>query len=143
MLKELQDLQNRLANHIPFQPPLEGVQQQYGMNTNLLTKIVKFWKTKYNWREREKFLNQYPQFKVNIQGLNIHYIHVKPKAIKGVKVLPMLLLHGWPGSVREFYEIIPILTTPQKGNKFAFEVIVPSLPGNCFELIIDYYFYYF
>lgn len=109
---------------------MEGVQQHYGMNTNLLTKIVEFWKTKYNWREREKFLNQYPQFKVNIQGLNIHYIHVKPKAIKGVKVLPMLLLHGWPGSVREFYEIIPILTTPQKGNKFAFEVIVPSLPGT-------------
>lgn len=126
----LKDLDYRLANHIPFQPPLEGVQQNYGINTNLLKKIIDFWKNNYNWREREKYLNKFPQFKVNIQGLDIHYIHVKPKETKGIKVLPLLLIHGWPGSVREFYEIIPILTTPQKGNKIAFEVIVPSIPGT-------------
>lgn len=100
------------------------------MNTNLLTKIVEYWKTKYNWREREHFLNKYPQFKTNIQGLSIHFIHVKPAQTQGLKVLPLLLLHGWPGSVREFYEAIPLLTTPQPGKDFVFEVIVPSLPGN-------------
>lgn len=125
----LKDLQNRLSNHVPFHPPLEDAKQNYGMNTNLLTTIVDFWKTKYNWREREKFLNQFPQFKVNIQGLNIHFLHVKPKETKGVKVVPLLLVHGWPGSIREFYEIIPILTAPQKGSNIAFEVIAPSLPG--------------
>lgn len=118
----------RLANALPFQEPLEGVKQHYGINTNLLKNIIDFWKTKYNWREREKFLNHYPQFKVSVQGLKIHYLHVKPKETKGLKVLPLLLLHGWPGSVREFYEIIPLLTTPQKGKGFVFEVIAPSLP---------------
>ncbi|EFA00170.1 Juvenile hormone epoxide hydrolase 1-like Protein [Tribolium castaneum] len=130
--QDLRDLQYRLDHARPFTPPLEGVQQQYGMNTNLLKEIVTFWRTKYNWREREKLFNKYPQFLTNIQGLDIHYIHVKPKATT-LKVLPLLLLHGWPGSVREFYETIPILTTPQKGKTFVFEVIVASLPGYGFS----------
>ncbi|XP_018570501.1 juvenile hormone epoxide hydrolase 1 [Anoplophora glabripennis] len=129
----LKDLQQRLSNALPFQPPLEGVKQNYGINTNLLKDIVDFWRTKYNWREREKFLNQYPQFTVSVQGLKIHYLHVKPKETKGLKVLPLLLLHGWPGSVREFYELLPLLTKPQKGRDFVFEVIAPSLPGYGFS----------
>nr|QHB21920.1 juvenile hormone epoxide hydrolase 2 [Colaphellus bowringi] len=129
----LKDLQYRLSDALPFQEPLEGAKQHYGMNTNLLKTIVEFWKTNYRWRDQEKFLNKYPQFKVPVQGLNIHYIHVKPKQTQGLKVRPMLLLHGWPGSVREFYEIIPLLTTPQKGRDFVFEVIVPSLPGYGFS----------
>ncbi|XP_018570554.1 juvenile hormone epoxide hydrolase 1-like [Anoplophora glabripennis] len=124
----LKDLQRRLANALPFQEPLEDVKQHYGMNANLLKNIVDFWRTKYDWREREKFLNQYPQFTVSVQGLRIHYLHVKPKETKGVKVLPLLLLHDWPGSIREFYEMIPLLTTPQKGRDFVFEVIAPSMP---------------
>jgi len=131
--KVLLDLNNRLANHREFATPLEGIQQQYGINTNLLKDIVEYWKNKYDWRAREKYLNQYPQFKTNIQGLDIHFIHVKPQTTKGLKVLPLLMLHGWPGSVREFYEIIPLLTTPQKGRKFIFELIIPSLPGYGFS----------
>ena len=114
-------------------PPLEGIQQQYGMNTNLMKEIIEFWKTKYNWREREKFLNQYPQFQTKIQGLNIHFLHVKPKATNGKQVLPLLMLHGWPGSIREFYDVIPLLTTPQKDKDFIFELIIPSLPGYGFS----------
>jgi juvenile hormone epoxide hydrolase len=129
----LKDLQHRLANARPLTPPLEGVQHQYGINTKLLNNIVEFWRTKYNWREREKFLNQFPQFKVSVQGLRIHYIHVKPSNPGGLKVLPLLLLHGWPGSVREFYGLIPLLTKPRAGQDFVFEVIVPSLPGYGFS----------
>ena len=130
----LEDLQNRLKSARDFVPPLEGVQQQYGINTKLLKTVVDFWLTKYDWREREKFLNQYPQFKTKIQGLDIHYLHVKPKNVPSdVKVLPLLLLHGWPGTVREFYEIIPLLTTVQKDKNFVFEVIAPSLPGYGFS----------
>ncbi|KAF7275516.1 hypothetical protein GWI33_011640, partial [Rhynchophorus ferrugineus] len=67
-------------------------------------------------------------------GLNIHFLHVKPQKVpSGVQVVPLLLLHGWPGSVREFYEIIPILTTPQKGRSVVFEVVAPSLPGYGFS----------
>ncbi|VEN50712.1 unnamed protein product [Callosobruchus maculatus] len=129
----LKDLHHRLASHLPFQEPLEDVKQHYGMNANLLKKIVDHWKTKYDWREREKFFNQYPQFKTQIQGLDIHFMHVKPKQTKGLKVLPLLLVHGWPGSFREFYEAIPALTTPQKDRDFVFEVVVPSIPGYGFS----------
>ncbi|XP_030766077.1 juvenile hormone epoxide hydrolase 1-like [Sitophilus oryzae] len=128
------DLENRLNTALPFQEPLEDAKQHYGINTKLLTTIVDYWKTKYNWKKRQEFLNQFPQYQTQIQGLNIHFLHVKPKNVpQGVEVLPLLLLHGWPGSVREFYEIIPILTTPQKGKDFVFEVIAPSLPGYGFS----------
>jgi len=98
-----------------------------------LKEIVDFWRTKYDWRQREKFLNKYPQFKTQIQGLDIHYIHVKPENTGGRRVLPLLLLHGWPGSVREFYEMIPMLTQPQPNVDFVFELIVGSLPGYGFS----------
>lgn len=110
---------------------MEGVQQQYGIHTDLLNEVVEFWNSEYNWKESEKYLNSYPQFTTNIQGLNIHFIHVKPKTNR--RVLPLLMLHGWPGSIREFYEIIPLLTTPQKEKDFVFELIIPSLPGFGFS----------
>ncbi|KAK5642946.1 hypothetical protein RI129_009113 [Pyrocoelia pectoralis] len=129
----LEVLKTKLSQPRALTPPLEGIQQQYGMNTNLLKEILEFWKTEYNWREREQFLNQYPQFQTKIQGLNIHFLHVKPTKTNGKEVVPLLMLHGWPGSVREFYEVIPLLTTPQEGRDFVFEVIVPSLPGYGFS----------
>lgn len=85
------------------------------------------------WDARQKFLNQFPQFKTQIQGLDIHFIHVKPKESDHKRVLPIIVLHGWPGSVREFYEMIPKLTTSSDGKKYVFEVIVPSLPGFGFS----------
>lgn len=80
--------------------------------------------------EREEFMNQYPQYKVNIQGLNIHFIHIKPVNASDLIVLPMLLLHGWPSSVREFYDIVPFLTNPREDRDFVFELIIPSIPGT-------------
>ncbi|KAK9877265.1 hypothetical protein WA026_017656 [Henosepilachna vigintioctopunctata] len=69
-----------------------------------------------------------------IQGLKIHFIHVKPQNIsKNIKVIPLLIVHGWPGSLREFYEIIPILTTPRHDRNFVFEVIAPHIPGFVFS----------
>ncbi|XP_055544373.1 juvenile hormone epoxide hydrolase 1-like isoform X2 [Wyeomyia smithii] len=119
-------------NDVPnLAKPLEGVAFQYGFNSNRLQEIITYWKTNYlaKWDEREKFLNQFPHFKTQIQGLDIHFIHVKPKVPAGTKILPILLLHGWPGSVREFYDIIPMLTTKSEDKNYVFEVIVPSLPG--------------
>lgn len=103
------------------------------MNTNLLKEFIEFWNTKYDWKERQEYLNKYPQFTTKIQGLNIHFIHVKPSNVTNQRVLPLLILHGWGGSIREFYDLIPLLTTPQSGRKFVFEVIVPSLPGFAFS----------
>lgn len=120
--------------HSHLTSPLENVNFEYGFNTNYLKKVVEFWKTKYNWREREIFLNSFPHFKTYVDGLDLHFIHVKPQNVdKNTDVLPLLLLHGWPGSVREFYDIIPLLTTTRKGVNFVFEVIAPSLPGYGFS----------
>lgn len=122
-----------MKNARPLTPPLEGIEHEYGMNTKLLQEIVEYWQKEYNWKERQAFLNKFPQFTVSVQGLRIHYLHVKPENPDNLNVLPLLLLHGWPGSVCEFYKIIPLLTTPQPGRNFVFEVIVPSLPGYGFS----------
>ncbi|XP_063394367.1 juvenile hormone epoxide hydrolase-like [Cydia fagiglandana] len=130
--KMVEDLRRRLDNFRPPPPPLEGVAQNYGFNSKLLDEWRKYWRDQYPFKARETFLNQFPQFKTNIQGLDVHFVHVKPKVPAGVKVLPLLLLHGWPGSVAEFYESIPLLARQAPGYDFAFEVIVPSLPGYGF-----------
>ncbi|XP_067008639.2 juvenile hormone epoxide hydrolase 1 [Anabrus simplex] len=130
----LDDLHDRLELLPTLKPPLEGANFRYGFNTNYLKSVVEFWSQKYNWRDREAFLNKLPQFKTQVSGLNLHFIHAKPKEVpKGTKVLPLLLLHGWPGSIREFYGLIPLLTTPRKDANFVFEVIAPSLPGYGFS----------
>ncbi|XP_044760197.1 juvenile hormone epoxide hydrolase 1-like [Coccinella septempunctata] len=127
------DLKTRLKNTRTPIPPLEGAKHTYGISSTVTKSVLDFWLNKYDWKKREQFLNQYPQFKTKIQGLDIHFLHVKPKKIEGLRVFPLLLIHGWPGSVREFYEIIPLLTTPQKDRQFVYEVIVPSLPGYGFS----------
>ncbi|XP_044766450.1 juvenile hormone epoxide hydrolase 1-like [Coccinella septempunctata] len=129
----LEDLRIRLKNTKSSFATLHNTFQTYGTSSALLSKFKNFWLDEYDWRKREKFLNKFPQYKTNIQGLNIHYLHVKPKDHVGLKVFPLLLIHGWPGSVREFYDIIPLLTTPQKGRDFVFEVVAPSLPGFGFS----------
>lgn len=79
LFQVIKDLHRRLDTALPFQPPLEGVNQHYGMNTNLLKTIVEYWRHKYNWTERQAFFNQFPQFKTKIQvetcckGFDSHY----------------------------------------------------------------------
>ncbi|XP_013165349.1 PREDICTED: juvenile hormone epoxide hydrolase-like [Papilio xuthus] len=129
----IKDLRSRLKNHRQLVPPLEGVAFEYGFNSKAIEPWLKYWAEEYPFKEREAFLNKYPHFKTNIQGLDIHFVRVKPQVPAGVEIVPLLLLHGWPGSVREFYEAIPILTKQQPGYNFAFELVVPSLPGYGFS----------
>jgi len=92
-------LKRRLEDAGPFADPLEGVAFEYGFNSKRLVEILNYWKKDYipKWQERQDFLNQFSHFKTQIQGLDIHYIHVKPKVTKDTKVFPLLLMHGWPG----------------------------------------------
>ena len=89
----------------------------------------------YNWKEQEAYLNTFSHFKTNIGGLSIHFIHSKPSKTlaKKKKVLPLILLHGWPGSFVEFTKMIPLLTKETEGYDFVFKVVVPSLPGYGFS----------
>ncbi|KAH8261110.1 hypothetical protein KR044_003598 [Drosophila immigrans] len=125
------DLKTQLDRPLNLQEPLEGVGFEYGFNSQELQKVVKYWSNNYlsKWNEREQFLKQFEHFQTEVQGLKIHFIHAKPSKAEGKKVLPLLLLHGWPGSVREFYEILPLLTTGNDKSDYVFEVIAPSLPG--------------
>ncbi|CAH0598404.1 unnamed protein product [Chrysodeixis includens] len=129
----IQDLRYRLTNHRPFTPPLEGVGSEYGFNTAYLDGWVDYWANHYPFQKQEDYLNQFPQYKTNIQGLDIHFLWVRPQVPRHIEVIPLLLLHGWPGSVREFYESIPLLTKVSEYRDFAVEVIVPSLPGFGFS----------
>ncbi|XP_023940538.1 juvenile hormone epoxide hydrolase-like [Bicyclus anynana] len=127
----IKDLKNRLQNNRAVTPPLSGTGFNYGFNQLQIEPWVKYWTDKYDFKQREKFLNKFPQYQTNIQGLNIHFIWVKPHVPAGVTCVPLLMMHGWPGSVREFYEAIPLLTTPTDG--IVFELVVPSLPGYGFS----------
>ncbi|KAK7868632.1 hypothetical protein R5R35_008441 [Gryllus longicercus] len=131
---QLQDLRHRLQTLPALTPPLEDANFRYGFNSRYLQQVVSFWRDEYKWAEREAFLNALPQFKTQVGGLQLHFIHAKPKQVPaGARVLPLLLLHGWPGSVREFYELIPLLTAARPGADFVFEVVAPSLPGYGFS----------
>lgn len=129
----LADLKNRLSNARPIAKPLRSVNFEYGFNGDHLAKIIDHWSNRYDWTARQAYLNSLPQFKTNIFGLDLHFIHAKPPAQTKARTIPLLMLHGWPGSVVEFYKIIPMLTTPVAGRNFVFEVVAPSLPGYGFS----------
>ena len=125
----LSDLQARLDRvRWPDQPP-HGDPWQFGTNLAYLQELVQYWKSGFDWRAQEARLNAFPQFIAPAGGIDVHFIRVEGK---GPNPMPLLLSHGWPGSVWEFNTIIPMLTDPARfgGDPAdAFTVIAPSLPG--------------
>jgi len=109
----------------------------YGMNSKyLVNTVAPHWLRKYDWRQSEKKMNAMgDHFITNIDGMDVHFVHVKPDPVlsKGKKVLPLLMAHGWPGSFNEFIKVAPILTKPSKDQDFVFEIIVPGIPGFAFS----------
>ena len=95
--------------------------------------LVDAWRDSYDWRSFEERVNQLPQFLTRIDGLDIHFIHVKSRE---PNALPILLTHGWPGSFSEFLECVAPLTEPLRHGgraEDAFNVVIPSLPGYAFS----------
>ncbi len=128
----LHDLRERLARtRFPDEVPNTG--WEYGTNLAYLKQLLEYWRTAYDWRKHEAQLNRFAQFKTNIDSLEIHFIHEKGR---GPNAKPLLLSHGWPGSISEFMEIIPLLTDPAAHGGQAeqsFDIIAPSLPGYGFS----------
>lgn len=135
--KEIEDLHQRL-DRFRFTPHVEGAAFHYGFNSTYLRKVVAYWRNQFDWRKQVEVLNKYPHFHTTIEGIDIHFIHVKPSYVPhGRAVRPLLMVHGWPGSFYEFYKIIPLLTEPAKHGlnegDVVFEVICPSIPGYGFS----------
>ncbi|CAH1662400.1 MULTISPECIES: epoxide hydrolase family protein [unclassified Chelatococcus] len=122
------DLRERLTRtRFPDAPAIES--WQYGTDPVWMRRLVAYWRDTFDWRAQESRLNALPQYKVAWHGIDLHFLHVPGR---GPNPYPLLLSHGWPGSVFEFLELIPRLTDPARyGNDpmDAFTVVVPSLPG--------------
>jgi pimeloyl-ACP methyl ester carboxylesterase len=129
---QLTDLRRRIkATQWPEQENVTDATQ--GVQLATMKKLADYWANNYDWRKVEAKLNSYPQFITNIDGLDIHFIHVRSKH---PNALPVIITHGWPGSIIEQIKIIDPLTDPTKyGGKAedAFDVVIPSLPGYGFS----------
>ncbi|KAM4694678.1 epoxide hydrolase 1 [Discoglossus pictus] len=134
--EELNDLFQRI-DQTRYTEPLEGSRFNYGFNSTHLRKVVSYWRNAFSWKKQLEILNKYPHFKTKIEGLDIHFVHVKPANLPaGRKAKPIIMVHGWPGSFYEFYKIIPRLTDPTShglSDDHVFEVICPSIPGYGFS----------
>jgi len=128
----LADLRRRLeCTRWPDAPPDGG--WQYGSDLAYMKSLVAYWRDTYDWRVHEARLNRLRQFVVPLAGIELHFIH-EPGV--GPNPLPLLLSHGWPGSIVEFEHLIPLLTDPRRfgGDPAdAFTVVAPSLPGYAFS----------
>ena len=128
----LADLKRRiLATQWPEKETVADESQ--GVPLAVMQDLARYWATAYDWRKAEAKLNAYPQFVTDIEGLDIHFIHVKSKH---PNALPLIINHGWPGSILEQFKLIGPLTDPvAHGGKAedAFDVVIPSMPGYGFS----------
>jgi pimeloyl-ACP methyl ester carboxylesterase len=128
----LADLRARLERtRIPDQ--IEGTGWEYGIPADYLRELVGYWRDEYDWRAQEARLNEFAHFRTLVDGQSIHFIHARSER---PDAFPLLLTHGWPGSVVELLDVIPRLTAPEAhGGRAsdAFDVIAPSLPGYGFS----------
>ncbi len=128
----LADLQERLAR-VRWPDEIPGAGWSYGTDLGTMKALVAYWRDRYDWRAHEAQLNRFRQFTAPVGGIELHFLHVEGV---GPKPLPLLLSHGWPGSVWEFHRIIPMLADPARfgGDPAdAFTVVAPSLPGYGFS----------
>uniref|UniRef100_A0A665V1F5 Epoxide hydrolase n=1 Tax=Echeneis naucrates TaxID=173247 RepID=A0A665V1F5_ECHNA len=131
--EELKDLYSRIDQTRPV-ASLEDSQFNYGFNSQYLQNVISYWRNDFDWKRQVDKLNQYPHFKTKIEGIDIHYLHVKPKKVpEGTTAIPLIMVHGWPGSFYEFYGLIPMLTEPSDPDDLVFEVVCPSIPGYGFS----------
>ncbi|WP_020578761.1 epoxide hydrolase family protein [Actinopolymorpha alba] len=128
----LDDLRQRLAQ-TRWPDELPGVAWEAGVPLGYLKELADYWRTGYDWRAHEARLNEFPQFTTAIDGQTVHFLHVRSPE---PGALPLIITHGWPGSVVEFMKIIGPLTDPARygGDPAdAFHVVAPSLPGFGFS----------
>jgi pimeloyl-ACP methyl ester carboxylesterase len=126
--KVLDDLRERLtAVRWPDEPPGPG--WSTGASVAYMQNLIAYWQDDFDWRAQEAKINNFAQFKAPLGGIDLHFIHEQGK---GPDPMPLLLSHGWPGSIAEFLKILPMLTDPARFGADpadAFTIVAPSLPG--------------
>ncbi|WP_157244910.1 epoxide hydrolase family protein [Nonomuraea typhae] len=130
--EQLDDLAARLAG-TRWPDELPGVGWTRGVPVAYLKELAEYWRTAYDWRAQEAAINEHPQFMTTIDGQNIHFLHVRSPE-PGAR--PLVLLHGWPGAVTDFLDVIGPLTDPRAHGgdpDDAFHLVIPSLPGFGFS----------
>ena len=130
--RDLDDLRERLSR-TRWPDELPGVGWNLGVPLDYLKGLAQYWATAYDWRRQEAVMNELPQFTTVIDGQNVHFLHVRSKE---AAALPLVITHGWPGSIVEFLDIIGPLTDPAAHGgdpADAFDVVAPSIPGFGFS----------
>src|SRR5580658_99370 len=130
--RDLDDLRERLSR-TRWPDELPGVGWNLGVPLDYLKGLAQYWATAYDWRRQEAVMNELPQFTTVIDGQNVHFLHVRSKE---TAALPLVITHGWPGSIVEFLDIIGPLTDPAAHGgdpADAFDVVAPSIPGFGFS----------
>ncbi len=128
----LQNINSKVKNYQWHEMPDDGG-WDYGTNLDYMKEFAEYWSSKFDWKKTEEKINKFKNFKTNIDGIDIHFIHEKGS---GSNPKPLLLNHGWPGSIVEFLDIIDQLAHPENygGNiQDGFDVVAPSLPGYGFS----------
>src|SRR3982751_4647151 len=130
--EELADLRRRIAStRWPSEELVDDASQ--GVQLATIRKLADYWLNQHDWRKIEARINSYPNFVTNIDGVDIHFLHVKSKHSNA---MPLIVTHGWPGSVIEQLKIIEPLTDPTAhggSESDAFDVVIPSMPGYGFS----------
>ncbi|KAA2252430.1 epoxide hydrolase 1 [Solihabitans fulvus] len=125
---DLDDLHDRL-DRVRWPPELAGAGWERGVPPAYLMDLVEYWRTSYGWRKHEAELNEHPQYRTAIDGQHVHFLQVRSPEPDAV---PLLLIHGWPGSVVEFLDVIGPLSDPRGHGgdpADAFHLVIPSIPG--------------
>ena len=128
----LDDIRSRVINYPWHEMPDDGG-WEYGTNMKYLKKLCAYWVDEFDWRAQEAHINSFSHFKAPVDGIDMHFIREEGS---GPNPMPLVISHGWPGSVAEFFDLIEPLAHPEKfgGNvEDAFTVIAPSLPGFGFS----------
>jgi pimeloyl-ACP methyl ester carboxylesterase len=129
---DLDDLHDRLTR-TRWPDELPGVGWSRGVLLDYLKELAAYWRDGYDWRKHEATLNQHPQFTTTIDGANVHFLHVRSPE---PDALPLILTHGWPGSIVEFLNVIGPLSDPRAHGgdpADAFHLVIPSIPGYGFS----------
>ncbi|WP_223426277.1 epoxide hydrolase family protein [Tateyamaria pelophila] len=128
----LKDIRTRVANYPWHEMPDDGG-WDYGTNLDYLRELCAYWVSDFDWRAQEDRINGFAQFKAQVEGIDLHFIYEQGS---GPKPMPLMISHGWPGSVAEFHKLIAPLAHPERFGgdvEDAFTVIAPSLPGFAFS----------